>query len=121
MSKGIGVDILEISRMQETLDKQKKKLLDRLFSEKEQTHCQKFKDATPHYAGRFAAKEAIVKALGTGFGEKIGWLDVEILPDEKGKPIVHFSEKAQKTFSSPKVEVSISHCKNYVAAVALWI
>ena len=72
-------------------------------------------------SGRFSAKEAIAKALGTGFGHLLSWLDIEILNDKAGKPIVSFSDGAKTQFQSPTILVSISHCKTYATAFAIWI
>ena len=120
MTKGIGSDIIEIERMQLSIDRHGLHFLNRLFTQKEQDYCYKFKNPTPHFAGRFAAKEAIAKALGTGFGAHLAWHDFEILNDEKGKPIAYFSTEAKKRFDNPVILLSISHCTNYAMAVAIW-
>jgi holo-[acyl-carrier protein] synthase len=118
--RGLGNDIIEVSRIRESVERHGHHFLSRLFSQKEQDYCYKFKDAIPHFAGRFAAKEAIAKALGTGFGKDLAWHDVEILSDDFGKPTVHFSSEAQKKFNQPNILVSISHCTHYANAVAVW-
>ncbi|HEY2810883.1 MAG TPA: holo-ACP synthase [Rhabdochlamydiaceae bacterium] len=118
---GIGNDIIEIDRIRKSIDTHGLRLLSRLFTTKEQDYCLKHKDPVPHFAGRFSAKEAIVKALGTGFGEHASWLDMEILNDEKGKPCVHFSASLEKKLKDSCVLVSISHCELYVTAFALWM
>ena len=64
--------------------------------------------------------EAIVKALGTGFGEHASWLDFEIINDAAGKPCVHFSSKLQERMHNTVMHISISHCKLYVIATAIW-
>lgn len=118
--KGLGNDIIEIVRVQHGFEAHGKPFLDRLFTTKEQQYCQQHSDPFPRYAGRFAAKEAIVKALGCGFGAEAGWHDIEIIADEKGKPVVHLSSELNNRFNHPKILVSISHCKDYAAAVAIW-
>lgn len=118
---GIGNDILEIERIRQSIEKQGQRFLDRLFTSKEQKYCLEQQDSAPRFAGRFSAKEAIVKALGVGFGEHISWLDIEILANGKGQPEVSFSEKVNNHFNHPKILLSISHCKLYVTAVAIWI
>ncbi|HSX03726.1 MAG TPA: holo-ACP synthase [Rhabdochlamydiaceae bacterium] len=117
---GIGNDIIEIDRIRESITAHGQRFLDRIFTPKEQEYCLNHQDSAPRFAGRFAAKEAIVKALGVGFGEHAAWLDIEILADSHGRPIVTLSEKLNKSFNSPKILLSISHCKLYVTAVALW-
>lgn len=118
---GIGNDIVEIERIRSSIDSHGQRLISRLFSEKEQDYCLKHKDPIPHFAGRFSAKEAIVKALGTGFGEHASWLDIEIINDPSGKPLVTFSQKLQERLKNTSMQISISHCKLYVTAVAIWV
>ncbi len=115
--KGLGNDLIEIQRIKEAATKA---FLDRLFTKKEQAYCEQHKDPYPRYAGRFAAKEAIVKALGCGFGKDVLWHDIEILPDDMGKPIVHLSGNLKKKFDTPHILVTISHSKELASAVAIW-
>lgn len=121
MIAGLGNDIIEIERVKKGFEEHKQKFLDRLFTKKEQEYCQKQKDPFPRFAGRFAAKEAIVKALGQGFGSEISWNDIEILADELGKPIVHLSKPLNDRFNHPQILLSISHCREYATAVAIWV
>src|ERR1700720_4746165 len=93
---GIGNDVVEIERIRKSIDTHGLRLLSRLFTTKEQDYCLKYKDPVPHFAGRVSAKKAVVKALGTGFGEHVTWLDIEILNDPQGKPIVSFSSQLEK-------------------------
>lgn len=119
--KGLGNDIVEIERIRKSFDRHGYRFLTRLFSTKEQDYCLTYKDPVPHLAARFSAKESIVKALGTGFGEHASWLDMEILNDSLGKPHVHFSEGIKKKLNNPLVLISISHCELYVSTVAIWV
>lgn len=121
MIKGIGTDIIEISRVNDVISRQGNKFLNRLFTLKERDYCSAHHDSHRHFAGRFAAKEAIVKALGTGFGSEAGWLDIEILNDPDGKPVAHLSESIKERFNQPQILLSISHCKQYAQAVAIWL
>src|SRR3990167_8633068 len=93
---GLGNDIIEIDRIRQSIERYGGHFLDRLFTQTEQAHCLKFKDSAPHFAGRFAAKEAVAKALGKGFGADLAWHDFEVIGDEHGKPEIHFSENAKK-------------------------
>jgi holo-[acyl-carrier protein] synthase len=117
---GIGNDIVEIDRIRSSMKKHGNRLLSRLFTVKERDYCLKYSDPIPHFAGRFSAKEAIVKALGTGFGEHISWLDIEILNNSAGKPDVFFSSKLQAKVAHTQMLISISHCQLYVTAMAIW-
>lgn len=118
--RGIGNDIIEIARIRQGIERQGESFLHQLFTQRELDYCQKFQDPVPHYAGRFAAKEAIAKAFGTGIGAKIQWHNIEVLNDEFGKPLVFLSASLQKRFEKPQVLVSISHCSEYATAVAVW-
>jgi len=118
---GIGNDIIEIERIRKSIDTHGYRLIARLFSTKEQDYCLKYKDPVPHFAGRFSAKEAVVKALGTGFGEHASWLDIEICNDPLGKPFVKLSPTLQKKTKDSQILISISHCELYVTAFAVWV
>jgi len=119
--KGLGNDIIEIDRIQKAIDRHGQNILDRLFTVKEQKYCLKFKDAITHFAGRFAAKEAVAKALGVGLGTDLLWKDIEILNDKNGKPEVNFSSSVIKKFDDPKILISISHSKKHAIATAIFM
>ena len=120
---GIGVDIVEISRMQESLREWGKRFKDRVFLPNEQQYCDSKGEPSRHYAGRFAVKEAVSKAFGTGIGEHISWLDIEVLRDETtGAPSVKLSEKASQLAANRGVGdilVSLSHSHTFAVAQAL--
>ena len=118
---GLGTDIIDIERIRDIISKHKDHFISRIFTLQEQAYSVKHKDPTPHFAARFSAKEAIVKALGTGFSEGITWQDIEIINDASGKPIVHFSTKLQRKTKGTCMLLSMSHCKLYATATALWI
>ena len=119
MAKGLGTDIIEIGRIDKIISRYGHKFLDRLFTKKEQEYCLKHNLSSRHFAGRFAAKEAIVKALGTGINKDVNWIDIEILNDKNGRPFVTFSSHVADLFGNPEVQLSISHCKEYATAVAI--
>jgi holo-[acyl-carrier protein] synthase len=120
MILGIGNDIIEIARIKANLDKYQDRFLNRVFTTYEQDYCLNRKEPSLHLAGRFAAKEAIVKALGTGFSQGLTWTDIEIHNEASGKPFVVSSLKVIELFDSPQLLISISHCHAYAAAVAIW-
>lgn len=118
---GLGTDIIEIDRIQESIDNHGQTFLNKLFSKNEQEYCHKFKkESAARFAARFAAKEALAKALGCGFGKDFGFLDCEILNHENGKPHIILSEKAIKLFNNPNLHLSMSHCKTFATAVVIW-
>lgn len=119
--EGIGTDIIETRRIQDAIERHGNRFLDRILTEGEQTYCQRYNDPHPHYAGRFAAKEAIVKALGTGFHEQIAWTEIEVINDTQGKPEVHLSSRLRKHFPKAHIFVSISHCIDYATATAILV
>lgn len=119
MVRGVGNDIIEINRIRDGIARHKQHFINKLFTQKEQLHCLRYQDSAPSFSGLFAAKEAIVKALGTGFRHGITWLDIEISHDPLGKPEPVFSEKINEMFNNPKMIISISHCREYATATAI--
>jgi holo-[acyl-carrier protein] synthase len=118
INKGIGIDLIEIDRIRNSIEKFGQDFLDRIFTVSEQNYCNKYKDPAPSFAGRFAAKEAVAKALGTGLGKSLSFLDIEILNDSDGTPFVTLSENAIKIFEDPHILISISHCHCHATAIA---
>lgn len=123
MIKGIGTDIIEVQRIAQAIEKFGSRFLDRLYTSDEQEYCLRHNEPARHFAGRFAAKEAVSKALGSGFRNGISWTDIEILNDAYGKPEVRLSRELHEMVSTktdkPVVHVSISHCREYATAFAI--
>ncbi len=119
MIKGIGTDIIEIERIKLAIERHGNRFLNRVFTSKEQLYCLQHNFSSVHFAGRFAAKEAIVKALGLGFRKGISWLDIEIINDSNGKPHVILSDQLKALDPSVSILVSISHCRTYATAFAI--
>ena len=119
---GLGVDIVEIDRMREAL-KRRPRMKERLFSEEEREYCDKRNKPEIHYAMRFAAKEAVLKALGTGFSG-MRFRDVEVVRDERGRPIPKLSGKAAEVAEAAGVvemhlSLSYTHANAVASAVAI--
>ncbi len=111
-----GVDIIEIARIEEAM--KEKGFLERIFTEKEIALCTR-KNEAEFYAGRFAAKEAIFKALSKRLEyDQIDWKDIEILADSKGRPEVVFNKGSLKRYQS-RIDVSISHNRTMSVATAV--
>jgi len=121
MILGIGNDIVEIARIKATLARHPERFLSRVFTSYEQEYCFKHKEPVRRLAGRFAAKEAIVKAFGTGFSRGLSWLDIEIRNDSTGKPAPFFSSFARDVLGDLTLHLSISHCHGYATAFAIWV
>ena len=88
MILGIGVDLVEVARIEQSIARHGEAFLHRVFTADEIAYCAKMKSPAPHYAARFAAKEAVSKAFGTGIGAQLGWRDIEVRRDESGKPSI---------------------------------
>ena len=113
-----GTDIIEISRIKESIENLGDTFKNKIYTEKEIEYCESKKNAKyQHYAGRFAVKEAIFKAISELLDDKyeISWKDAEILNDIQGKPRVSFkTKKIQQKIEN--IDISISHCKEYAIA-----
>jgi holo-[acyl-carrier protein] synthase len=118
MVKGLGTDIIEIDRIAGAIRRHGKRFLDKVFTPREQSYCLHHSQSERHFAGRFAAKEAILKALGTGL-QGASWRDVEIINDDLGKPQVLLSGILEERFLQEQLLVTISHCRNYATATAI--
>ena len=119
MISGIGVDIVDISRIERLLISPR--FLERVFTENERARFERVNHSPQSIAGVFAAKEAVSKALGTGF-RGFNTRDIEILPDNSGSPFVHLYNGALERFSylgGASIHISISHERNYAVAMAV--
>lgn len=115
---GLGVDIVEIARMKAILQRTPS-FRTRVFSEEERAYCDKTAQPAIHYATRFAAKEAVLKALGTGFSQGIGVRDIEVRRNAKGRPTVHLSGRAKEVAAELGVrEIPLSLSYTHTDAVA---
>ena len=115
-----GTDIIEIYRIQESIESTDGKFCDRVYTKKEIQYCESKKNQKyQHYAARFAAKEAIFKAISIKLKNKyeIGWKDIEILNDASGRPYVNILNDCSKLIKN--IDISLSHCKEYAVATAI--
>lgn len=119
---GIGVDVVEIDRIGELLERYDGRFAEKVFTADEVAYCESQRDPRPHYAARFAAKEAVAKALGTGIGKDLNWTDMEVVRDEMGAPSLRLSG-AGRAFAEAhgisEVKISLTHARHYAAANAL--
>ena len=119
---GIGVDIVEIERFAEAMKRSGQVFLDRVFIESEQAYCSPQREPERCYAARFAAKEAVAKALGTGIGAQLGWRDIEIRRRESGVPFVVLHGVGAETarcLGVSEILLSLSHSEHYAVANAI--
>ncbi|MCH7226562.1 holo-ACP synthase [Haloferula sp. A504] len=119
---GIGIDVVEIDRIERLLDKYGGRFAAKVFTETERDYCETATRPALHYAARFCAKEAVAKAFGTGIGADLGWLDMEVQRAASGAPRLLLSG-AGKRFAESKgivaVMISLTHAADYAAANAL--
>jgi holo-[acyl-carrier protein] synthase len=119
MIRGIGVDILEVERMRQAIERWGADFLSRVFTKKEIEYCNSKKERSQHFAARFAAKEAVSKALATGWSGGFRWKDVEIGNEPSGKPTVTVHENVKNLLAGSKIFLSLSHTKSTVVAFAV--
>lgn len=122
MILGIGIDIIEVDRIQASYEKFGERFLNRILHPNEIAYCLTHKLPAPFLAARFAAKEAVSKAFGTGIGAQLSWHDMEISRSDSGEPYVVLYGEGQKLLQDRKaraVLISISHTANYATAVAI--
>jgi holo-[acyl-carrier protein] synthase len=94
MIAGSGIDVVEIGRIQQAMDRIGERFLNRVFLKAEQIYCKRKRNAAESFAARFAAKEAAAKALGTGISSGVNWLEIEVVRELSGKPCLRFHGRA---------------------------
>ncbi len=120
---GTGIDLVENERMRQILQRWDRRFIDRVFLPGEQAYCDAKSMPHIHYAARFAVKEAVAKAFGTGIGPRLGWLDIEIIKDlDSGAPAVRLSvagQRLQEKCRGVSLKISLSHTRQFSVAQAL--
>jgi holo-[acyl-carrier protein] synthase len=109
---GMGVDLLEVARLEQAIARRGERLLQRLFTARERAYCERFKTKYERYAGRFAAKEAAMKALGTGWRGGVRWQDLEVVREASGRPTMALHGEAGKIAARlgvKHISMSITH------------
>lgn len=119
---GIGIDVVEVERIASSMDEFGDRFADRVFTAAERAYCEKQKRPEIHYAARFAAKEAVAKAFGTGIGQDLSWLDMEIGRRDSGEPEVFLTGDGAKFAEKnniAQIKISLTHAQHYAAANAV--
>ena len=119
---GLGTDITECLRIARMIERHGELFINRVYTPEEIKYCQSRKQATQHYTGRWAAKEAILKALGTGWRKGISWRDIEIRNEPGGRPVVAVRggvKEAVEQLGMAEIHVTISHCRSHATATAI--
>jgi holo-[acyl-carrier protein] synthase len=121
MTQGIGVDIIEIGRIEKIIERDPR-FCDKIFTPAEIAYCEAKHTRAQHYAARFAAKEAFLKAMGTGLRGEMSWLDITIDNDSLGKPFIRLTGHTAELFTKggrQQVLLSLSHAKEFAVAFVL--
>jgi holo-[acyl-carrier protein] synthase len=122
MIYGVGIDLVENSRMDKIVKKWGPKFINRIFSEEEILYCEKHAHSAIHYGARFAAKESFLKALGIGIGKGVKLSDIEVENDENGKPFLKLNGEAREMIQKKKIKkvhLSLTHTKHYSTALVV--
>jgi holo-[acyl-carrier protein] synthase len=122
MIVGTGVDLIEIDRIQKAHRRHGRRFIDRLFTPAEAAYCLRKKDPYPSLAGRFAAKEAVIKAFSHGFGGRWKWIHIEVTRESSGKPSLRLHgtmEKLREERGIKTLHLSIAHSKRDATAQVL--
>lgn len=121
---GLGTDIVEVARIARMIEDHGDHFLNRVFTPAEIAHCQPRRESTPHYAGRWAAKEAVMKVLGTGFTHEVLWTEIEVQTKPSGQPVIQLYGSTQAVadrLGIHEILVTLSHTKSYATATAIGI
>ena len=120
---GLGIDIVEVERIQSALEGRAGERFERrVFTEGERAYCRSMSNPYPHFAARFAAKEAVMKAFGTGWTAEVNWKGIEVLRNERGKPYLNFNSPTDtfaEKFGCRSSHLSLSHDRGRAVAVAI--
>lgn len=119
---GTGVDIVEIARIRKSLENHSPRFEARIFTSGETDYCQNKAEPAIHFAARFAAKEAVMKCLGTGMDQGIAFKDIEVIRETSGKPRIRMHGKGKelsRELGIKAIHISISHDKKYAVAQAI--
>jgi len=123
MIVGMGIDVAEVSRIREVIESQKDRFLHRVYTENEIAYCEQFRNKYERYAGRFAAKEAAMKALGTGWSRGVRWVDVEVVRQRGGRPTISLQGEARKIADAlgvKNIAISITHTADQAIAQVIF-
>src|SRR5213075_398604 len=123
MIVGLGMDIAEVDRVRGSIGRQGERFLKRLYTAKERAYCEQFKNKYERYAGRFAVKEAAMKALGTGWSRGVRWVDIEVLRLRGGRPTLELKGEARQIadrLGVKNIAISITHTSKQAMAQVIF-
>jgi holo-[acyl-carrier protein] synthase len=122
MVLGLGTDLIETRRVQESIDRFGERFVERIFTAGEIAYCTRKKNAAESFAARFAAKEAGAKALGTGISRGVSWKEFEVKREASGRPSLHLSGRAQELAEAmgvKRIQLSLTHTRDLAMAVVV--
>ena len=117
-----GIDLVDFGRIEQMLDKHPQRFLDRVFTPTEQADAERVKNRIEKLSGRFAAKEAVMKLIGTGWRDGVAWTDIEVVNNPLGQPMVTITGKVRELADEKGIEqvtLSITHTANFALASAV--
>lgn len=123
MIKGIGVDTIELARIERVYKEYGERFLNRIYAPEERAYALRYKDPVPRLAARFAAKEACMKALGTGWSNGVRWKDIVVKNSRSGKPEMELRGKARDISAQldvDRIHVSITHNREYAMVIVMF-
>ena len=122
MIVGLGIDVAEVKRIGAVIESQKERFLRRVYTLDEVAYCERFKNRYERYAGRFAVKEAAMKALGTGWSRGVRWVDLEVVRQRGGRPMLALKGEAKRIADAlgvKNIAVSITHTAEQAMAMVI--
>ena len=119
--EAIGIDLVEVPRIAEAVRRFGERFVSRVFTPWEIQYCSSKINPELSFAARFAVKEAVFKAIGTGFSEGVKWTSVEVVNDKRGQPEVRLGQGIRKHIGDKRIVISLAHTKEYAIASAILI
>lgn len=119
MIRGVGIDIIEIARIRRNIETLGPRFTEKLFTDGEIRYCTSKAIPHQHFAARFAAKEAVSKALATGWAGEFRWKDVEVINDLSGRPGIVLHDRLHDALGNARIHLSLSHSETHVVAMAI--
>ncbi|HTZ32181.1 MAG TPA: holo-ACP synthase [Methylomirabilota bacterium] len=123
MIVGMGIDVSEVNRIREVFESQGERFVRRVYTKAEAAYCEQFKNKYERYAGRFAVKEAAMKALGTGWSRGVRWVDIEVVRQRGGRPTLQLHGEARKIADAlgvKNIAISITHTSEQAFAQVIF-
>lgn len=121
MIDSVGIDIVEVHRIKRAIEHWGDKFIQRIYTPWEINYCSGKSFPEQSFAARFAAKEAVLKAIGTGYNNGIKWTSIEIVNDERGQPAIRLGQKIQDVIGQKKIVISMSHTHEHAVATAIML